>query len=266
MMLHSKTFKSIMVGVIYFMVNAGQADNNHWQHSYGLSPDNDMDQRCEKPVANSGDNQTVSINELVALDGSGSKGTELTYAWNMISKPEESEAALKYATFPSPIFLPDKIGEYVIELVVCNKEQNKDADTVVVTAIDKKKFKGIVLLNLAIDDEPCVEYKVYLCDSFNKKRIVTTDADGSVKFKNVPNGRFDLSIKENLSPEMSVLAGKLMINGMPAGNSRVKFTLYDGNSLITQTDETGCFQISIQHGGGEYTLEVRGYIPESLRR
>lgn len=89
------------------------------------------------PVANAGTAQSVVINTLVTLDGSGStasSGAVLTYGWSFSSKPGGSNAALSSATVVKPTFTPDIPGVYVLKLVVNDGSLDSAASTVTITA------------------------------------------------------------------------------------------------------------------------------------
>jgi hypothetical protein len=72
-------------------------------------------------VANAGPDQTVAVNALVILDGSGSSdanGDPLTFSWSLTSTPVGSAAALSSLTSVSPTFTADLAGTYVVQLIV----------------------------------------------------------------------------------------------------------------------------------------------------
>ncbi|GAA5158419.1 hypothetical protein GCM10025770_02910 [Viridibacterium curvum] len=73
------------------------------------------------PVANAGSTQNIPVTSTVNLDGSASHDANadaLTYKWTIISKPAGSVAALSSTSAMQPTFVADKLGAYVIELVV----------------------------------------------------------------------------------------------------------------------------------------------------
>ena len=75
----------------------------------------------DAPVALAGTPQTVTLGQVVALDGSGSfdiEGDPLTYAWSFAQAPVGSTAALDDPTAVTPSFQPDLAGTYVLQLVV----------------------------------------------------------------------------------------------------------------------------------------------------
>jgi RHS repeat-associated protein len=87
------------------------------------------------PTAIAGPDQSVVTGSQVHLDGQGSfdpDGNPLTYQWQIISLPEGSTASLDNPASPTPIFLADQVGQYVIELTVNDGWLNSFPDDVVV--------------------------------------------------------------------------------------------------------------------------------------
>ena len=94
----------------------------------------------QTPVANAGPDQTVNNQTQVTLDGSGSSdadGDTLSYSWAFKSRPAGSLAALSSTSIAGPVFTPDVVGDYVLELSVDDDFANGVAtDTVTITADD----------------------------------------------------------------------------------------------------------------------------------
>ena len=91
------------------------------------------------PVANAGPDQNVKKGDFVVLDGTASSdadGDTLTYAWSISSRPGGSTVGLSDNTSARPTFKPDRVGTFVIKLVVNDGTENSVADYVTVAAAD----------------------------------------------------------------------------------------------------------------------------------
>ncbi len=92
-----------------------------------------VNQPNRAPVANAGVDQSVAVNTLVRLDGSGSSdpdGNTLTYAWAKTSGPA---ATLSSTSAAKPTFTPTTAGTYIFELTVSDGTlTNKASVTIVV--------------------------------------------------------------------------------------------------------------------------------------
>jgi len=89
------------------------------------------------PVANAGNDKTVTKGTTVTLDGSKSKdadGDSMSYQWSFTSKPTGSTATLNSANPEYPTFTADKEGNYIVKLVVNDGTVDSIPDTVKVTA------------------------------------------------------------------------------------------------------------------------------------
>ncbi|MGF1527559.1 MAG: PKD domain-containing protein, partial [Candidatus Competibacterales bacterium] len=87
------------------------------------------------PTAIAGPDQTVAVDALVTLDGSGSSdlnGDPLTYQWSLVG-PAGSTATLDAATQAKPLFQPDGVGSYTATLVVNDGLVDSVADSVTIT-------------------------------------------------------------------------------------------------------------------------------------
>ncbi len=88
------------------------------------------------PVADAGPNQTVSVGDMVTLDGSGSGDVDsdpLTYSWSL-ARPGGSTATLSGSTSVSASFVADVAGTYTATLIVNDGTANSAADNAVITA------------------------------------------------------------------------------------------------------------------------------------
>jgi len=91
------------------------------------------------PVSYAGDDQTVSKNTTIQLDGRGSSDPNndpLTYSWTIVSKPVGSTRELNDPASPTPQIFADKGGDYVFRLIIFDGQLYSDSDTVVVTVVN----------------------------------------------------------------------------------------------------------------------------------
>jgi len=89
------------------------------------------------PVSQAGDDQEVSVGEVVQLDGSRStdpEGLPLEYSWVFVSRPGGSAAVLDLPGTVNPVFTPDVEGAYVVRLTVTDPGGLTDSDDVTILA------------------------------------------------------------------------------------------------------------------------------------
>jgi hypothetical protein len=87
------------------------------------------------PVANAGTDQVEVTGTLVTLDGSlsnAANGSQLSYNWNIASKPDGSTVTLAKQNVAKPSFTPDVGGNYVFSLVVNDGISDSDPATVTI--------------------------------------------------------------------------------------------------------------------------------------
>jgi len=90
-------------------------------------------------IANAGSDQFVNVWDTVYLQGSmGKVSEELEYIWSFATKPQGSQTNLSDSSISSPSFVIDKIGRYVVKLVVMRGEQISKPDSVSFTATFQK--------------------------------------------------------------------------------------------------------------------------------
>jgi len=91
------------------------------------------------PVAAAGEPQIVYEDATVQLDGTGSYdpvGLALAYQWSFVSVPSNSSAALINATSPTPTFVADKSGTFVVQLIVNNGIFDSAPSTVTISTLN----------------------------------------------------------------------------------------------------------------------------------
>ena len=89
------------------------------------------------PTANAGPDQAnAHVGAPVSLNGSGSSdpdGNPLTFQWHFTSVPAGSATLLSSTTAVTPSFIPDRVGTYVVELIVNDGTASSAPDAVTIT-------------------------------------------------------------------------------------------------------------------------------------
>lgn len=90
------------------------------------------------PLASAGNDQIARIGTAITLDGSASNDPDqnfpLTYSWRFVTSPSASATPLLDPDTVNPTFTPDKVGDYVLELMVTDSTGLSSApDTITVT-------------------------------------------------------------------------------------------------------------------------------------
>ncbi|TNE90958.1 MAG: PKD domain-containing protein [Deltaproteobacteria bacterium] len=89
------------------------------------------------PVADAGPDQEVGVTEVVDLDGSASydeDGDTLSFSWDFVSLPTDSNTSIINSSTNSPSFWADTEGTFVVELTVDDGAESS-TDTVQVVVI-----------------------------------------------------------------------------------------------------------------------------------
>lgn len=83
------------------------------------------------PVANAGVDRTIRQDAVVVLNGAQSSdpdGDAITFDWQITSKPEGSSIVFSNTDTVTPSFQADKVGTYVIRLVVNDGQTDSEPD------------------------------------------------------------------------------------------------------------------------------------------
>ncbi len=117
--------------VISLVVNDGTVDSSADTVTITATTPNNA------PVANAGDDQSISTGDIVSLSGESSSDSDLdslTYAWSFTSIPDSSTATLDDETSATPSFTADLDGDYILALMVNDGSDESESDTVIITA------------------------------------------------------------------------------------------------------------------------------------
>jgi archaellum component FlaF (FlaF/FlaG flagellin family) len=118
---------------IELIVNDGQIDS---QPAYvTISTEN------SKPIAKAGDDQTVKVQQTALLDGSASTDVDndpLSFLWELLTKPSNSQTTLNNADSENPNLTPDKPGSYSVQLKVNDGQLDSAADQVIINTENSK--------------------------------------------------------------------------------------------------------------------------------
>lgn len=91
------------------------------------------------PVANAGADQSVSVGQIVQLNGSASSdadGDPITYQWSIIDAPVGSVATLSDPAIASPTLTIDVFGTYTVQLIVNDGVVDSAPDTVILNVVN----------------------------------------------------------------------------------------------------------------------------------
>jgi hypothetical protein len=108
------------------------------------------------PIANAGADNNVAVGNIVTLDASASSdanGDNLNYQWNLISKPEGSQALLDSDNQVTSKFTLDKPGQYIAQLIVNDGQLNSEPDQVIITTLNTRPVAIIKVVESLIQGQ-----------------------------------------------------------------------------------------------------------------
>jgi len=89
------------------------------------------------PVADAGENQSGFAGDFISLDGSASRDANddpLSYRWNTLARPVNSNAQLNNPFLPNPLLVLDEQGDYIVQLIVNDGTEDSQPDVVVISS------------------------------------------------------------------------------------------------------------------------------------
>ena len=92
-----------------------------------------------QPIADTGNDQSVSKEVTVQLDGSGSSDANsdpLTFQWGFIQQPGGSTASLSDPVIVNPTFVADQEGTFIVQLIVNDGTVDSNPNTVAITVVN----------------------------------------------------------------------------------------------------------------------------------
>ena len=181
------------------------------------------------PVADAGADQTVPQGSNVQLDGANSSDADndpLTYAWQFISKPQNSLAQLSDNSVVDPGFTADQSGLFILSLVVNDGQVNSSSDEVTITVEESIPDNTPPVANAGTNQQVSVNSPVSISGA------QSSDADGdSLSYSWEMTSRPDSSNAE-LTGAASVSAS---FTPDIAGNYQLQLTVNDGTETSTDT-------------------------------
>lgn len=116
-----------------------------------------------EPVADAGIDRAAEVGTAVELDGSGSSTPgdgELAFEWAFVGRPESSGVEIQQPGAETSSFVPDAVGDYIVELTVDNGGQEA-TDRVTIDVREQGQLLGTtVYVEPSGDDaHPGTEYR-----------------------------------------------------------------------------------------------------------
>jgi len=99
----------------------------------------------QAPTADAGSDQTVNQGDIVYLDGTASfdvDGDPISYWWSAVTYPGGTAPSLSSQSSPTPNFIADEAGTYVMQLVVNDGQLSSTPDEVRIIAEEESEDPG----------------------------------------------------------------------------------------------------------------------------
>jgi uncharacterized repeat protein (TIGR03803 family) len=185
----------------------------------------------EAPTALAGSNQSVHAGTLTELNGTASLDDEtspafLDYAWSFSSRPSGSTATLTDANTAFPSFTPDRLGTFVVQLIVTDEDGlSSTADTVEISS-------G----NQAPTSVPAADFTVVVTGD-----LITFDASNST------------------DPDNDVLTYNWSFTSVPSRAGNVEFLDPQAEQPTFKPDVAGDYEVNLtvtDPWGGESSMPI----------
>ncbi|MBN1182071.1 MAG: lamin tail domain-containing protein [Bacteroidales bacterium] len=187
--------------------------------SFGNIASNWTSVKMNIPLAHAGFNNRVRIGNTVQLDGTRSTDSELntlTYSWQLISKPDGSNASLSKTGSSQTEFVADEAGKYTFSLIVNNGEFNSIPAYVSIFATENREPTA----NISPTSYTCIVGEQI---SISPKQSYDPDYD-------VLSYYYELTEKPAGSDVVINSSGERTLNMVPdiEGKYLLELTVYDG--------------------------------------
>lgn len=234
------------------------------------------------PVANAGNDQSVTTASLVSVDASGSsdnEGDSLLYTWSLSSAPTGSSASLVNPSVVSTTFIPDVEGDYVISLTVNDGAIDSTVDTVIVTA-STTNTNSIPVANSGEnqdvstgepvsldasassgnDDDNLIYSWSFISMPAGSGALLIDSSAMSTTFTPDVDGEYVVSLIVNDGVEESI-ASSVTISSSTASNSAKPYVIVDTNETSCYGSDNGTATITCDNTGedGSYLGNQASY-------
>jgi hypothetical protein len=109
-----------------------------------------------KPIAQCEYNQPVYLNQVVELNASLSSDLDndpLTYEWELTRRPNGSAAELSDPNAVTSVFIPDRLGDYIVQLIVNDGKVNSDPIILTIQVYEKPVAIAVYAQQLPVQQE-----------------------------------------------------------------------------------------------------------------
>jgi len=219
----------------------------------------------DKPIANAGTNQTVSTSKIVQLDGSmsyDSDGNQLSYLWNIISRPSDSIANIDTSSEINSTFVADKDGEYIIELIVSDGVSSSSS-TVMISAINTAPRFINSSSHFNVSENNTRIGQVLVTDD-NMGDVISYQivGDNAELFEIDQNGTVSFLTPLNYTLNPEVITEAVVYEGYPMGSIYV----HQNNLFMITDKDLKVFDITdLRNPKIKKSFNINNFIPKKLK-
>ena len=207
------------------------------------------------PIANAGEDQDVILNSIVNVNGSASADPDtdqLTYAWQFVKRPDNSQAQFSSPSVVTPSFIADAIGTFELSLTVSDGQLLSEKDNVVIT-VNQPNTQPVA--NAGRDQNVTINSTVWL-DGSNSSDAESQPLNYHWQFITKPQGSVaELVSASSVIPNFSVdLAGTYEIELIV--DDTMLNSLPDVITVISAEQNN----VPISHAGNDQSLKINSIV------